>query len=279
MNAKHDDTWLSSDVAELLESVTLQLELRSIDLGAMINSVIAGFADRERERIDHHCRHQITVRGDEARLRFGITNLLRMALSCSFGCARLTVHTSQQDQRAQISILGAGRLREHQWVALEIMRKIAEAHEGGAAVAMLEDVARFSIVLPASGRHVRRWPTHRTSIMLIDDNIEQVAALAEVLRLDGLNVELATTGAEALERIAATTPDMLIVDVQLPDIDAASVIMRAREHRPQLPAALLTGYPADHPVVKHAIASTQSAYLAKPVNIDALLELVARAVQ
>ena len=245
----------------------------------MINSVIAGFADRERDRIDHRCRHQITVLGDEARLRFGITNLLRMTLSCSFGCARLTVHTSQHDQRAQIAVLAAGRPRDHQWVALEIMRKIAEAHDGSAAVVMLEDVARFSVVLPASSRQLRRWPTHRTSIMLVDDNVEQVAALAEVLRLDGLYVELATTGTEALERLEAATPDMLIVDVQLPDLEAAAVIMRAREHKPDLPAALLTGYPPDHPVVARAIATTQSAYLAKPVNIDALLELVARAVQ
>jgi len=279
MNCKHDDSWLGSDVAELLESVTLELQLRSLDLGTMINSVIAGFPDRERDRVDHHCRHRITVRGDEARLRFGITNLLRMTLSCSFGCARLTVHTSQQDHRAQISILATGRPRDHQWVALEIMRKIAEAHDGSAAVALLEDSARFSIVLPASSRPTRRWPTHRTSIMLVDDNVEQVAALAEVLRLDGLNVELATTGTEALERIEAATPDMLIVDVQLPDLDAAAVIARAREYKPDLPAALLTGYPPDHPVVARAIATTHSAYLAKPVNIDALLELVARAVQ
>ena len=279
MNCKHDGTWLRSDVEELLESVTLELDIRPLDLGAMINSVIAGFADGERDRIDHHCRHRITVLGDEARLRFGITNLLRMTLSCSFGCARLTVHTSQQDQRAQISIFAAGRPRDHQWVALDIMRKIAEAHDGGAAVAPLEDVMRSSIVLPAASKQTRRWPTHRTSIMLVDDNIEQVAALAEVLRLDGLNVELATTGMEALERIEVVTPDMLIVDVQLPDLDVASLIMRAREHRPELPVALLTGYPPDHPVVKRAIATTQSAYLAKPVNVDALLELVARAVQ
>ena len=279
MNCKHDDSWVGSDVSELLESVTLELELRSLDLGAMIDSIIAGFADRERGRIDHHCRHRITVRGDEARLRFGVTNLFSMALSCSFGCARLTVHTSQQDHRAQISILASGRPRDHQWVALEIMRKIAEAHDGGAAVALLEDAARFSIVLPAAtSRQTRRWPTHRTSLLLVDDNVEQVAALAEVLRLDGLNVELATTGTEALERIEAATPDMLIVDVQLPDLDGAAVILRARELRPALPAALLTGYPPDHPAVKRAIATTQSAYLAKPVNVDALLELVARAV-
>lgn len=279
MNCKHDDTWVGSDVAELLESVTLELDLRPLDLGAMIDSIIAGFAERERARIDNQCTHPIAVRGDDARLRFGITNLMTMTLSCAFGCARLTVTASQHEQRALISFLVTGHPRDHQWVAFEIMRKIAEAHDGSAAVAMVDDGVRFSIVLPASARASRRSFKRHATIMLVDDNLEQVAALAEVLKLDGLNVDLVTSGAEALERIEIATPDMLIVDVQLPDLDGAAVIQRARERRPDLPAALLTGYPPDHPLVKRAIATTQSAYLAKPVNVDALLALVARSVR
>lgn len=177
-----------------------------------------------------------------------------------------------------LSVFAAARPREYQWVAVEVARKIVEAHDGSVAAAVLEDAIRFSVELPASSRPNRRWKAH-TSVMLVDDNVEQVTALAEILRLDGLTIECATTGREALARIANHIPDMLIVDVQLPDLSGADVIMKARQHKSTLPAALLTGYPADHPMIADAIAVTKSAYLAKPVNIAALLDLVASAVR
>ncbi len=278
MACNQDDKWLDADVAQLLEAVTLELELRTIDVGAMVDSVIAGCPPRDRERIDHTYTQRVTVRGDEARLRFAIANLLNMTLGCSLVTSRITMNTTQQDQRAMLSVFAEARPRDYQWVAVEVARKIVEAHDGSVAAAMLEDEIRFSVELPASSRQNRRWRAP-TSVLLVDDNVEQVIALAEILRLDGLTIEYATTGREALARIAKQIPDMLIVDVQLPDLSGADVIMRARQHKPQLPSALLTGYPPDHPMIADAIAVTQSAYLAKPVNISALLDLVASAVR
>lgn len=278
MVCKHENAWLDGDVAQLLQSVTLELELRTLDLGALIDSIIAGLPEHERARVEHLCRHRITVRGDEARLRFGIGNLVAMSLSCSLAGSHVTVRTTQHESRASISILATARPRDHQWIALELARKIAEAHDGSAAVAMLDDAVRFCMVLPANSRMPRRWPAH-TSILVVEDNVEQSAALAEVLRLEGLTVRCATSGLEALALVETTTPHLMIVDLQLPDLDGAAVIKQARASKPELPTALLTGYPVDHPVVADTLATTEAQYLPKPVNIEALLALVAHAVR
>jgi CheY-like chemotaxis protein len=278
MACNHDEKWLDADVAQLLESVTLELELRTIDVAAMIESVIAGIPARERDRIDHSYTQRVTVRGDEARLRFAFANLLNMTLACSLVSSRIAVRTTQQDQRAKLSVFAEARPREYQWVAVEVARKIVEAHDGSVVADMQDDSIQLAVELPASSRQNRRWRAP-TSVLLVDDNVDQVTALAEILRHDGLTIEYATTGREALARIAKQVPDMLIVDVQLPDLSGADVIMHARQHKPELPSALLTGYPVDHPMIADAIAVTQSAYLAKPVNISALLDLVASAVR
>ncbi|HEY5928217.1 MAG TPA: response regulator [Kofleriaceae bacterium] len=139
------------------------------------------------------------------------------------------------------------------------------------------DVVTWCVELPAPSCAARRWP-NGSRILLVDDNYEQVTALAEVLRIEGLTAEFATSGCEAIERLAVRVPDFLIVDVQLPDYNGVDLIAHARTLRPALPAALLTGYPPDHPLIARAIATSQSSYLSKPVDVDALLDLVANAV-
>ena len=117
------------------------------------------------------------------------------------------------------------------------------------------------------------------SVLLVDDNVEQVTALAAVLGSKGLAIELATSGREALARVASRAPDILIVDLQIPDMNGADVIRRARQVKAGLPAALLTGYPPDHPLIADAVAKARISYLAKPVNVDALLALVTSTVR
>lgn len=112
------------------------------------------------------------------------------------------------------------------------------------------------------------------SVLLVDDDHVQVWALAEILREEGLQVEGATTAREALALVTPFHPDVLIIDVKLPDMEAAALIRCVREIRPDVEAVVLTGYTRDWPAVAAALA-TRATYLAKPVTIAELLDMVA----
>ena len=114
------------------------------------------------------------------------------------------------------------------------------------------------------------------SVLVVDDDPDQVSALTEILRDEQLDARAATSGAEAISRIDARWPDALVLDVDLPDMDASDVIRSVRAIRPGVEVVLLTGFPPDWPPVARAIAANAS-YLAKPVVIPRLLEVLAGA--
>jgi len=265
--------------AELLEAAALELHIQTIALDALSESVVAALTSEQRQRIDRVHTHGIVVRGDRARLRLALLNLLRMVLSCSVPGSRVTVREVQHGSRASITISAAAYPRASDRLALEIARKIANAHGGTAAAAALDELVTWCIELPASSAPPRRAVVAGRTVLLVDDDREQVNALAEVLRSQGLSVDYVVSGREAIDRLAQRIPDFLIVDARLPDYDGTDVINHARALKPELPTALLTGYPPDHPPIARALATTRSAYLGKPVDVHALLELVASAMR
>jgi CheY-like chemotaxis protein len=269
---------LEAEVVELLEAVTAELLIRTIDLGPMIESVVAGFPDRERMRIEFRCSQRITVLGDRARLRFALVTLVRMVLACSPPYSRIAVKAADHGSHVTISVSAAAQPHKPYAVAIDVVRRVAEAHGGRVTALTFAELVTWCVELPASSRASRRWPAC-SRVLLVDDNKEQLTALADVLRMEGLAAECATSGREAIARLDIQVPDFLIVDFQLADYNGADVIAHARTRRPQVPAALLTGYPQDHPKIVQAIAATHSEYLGKPVDIDALFEVVTNALR
>jgi DNA-binding NarL/FixJ family response regulator len=78
---------------------------------------------------------------------------------------------------------------------------------------------------------------------------------------------------QALVRHANVRPDLHVVDMQLRGKNGADVIMRAREHSPDLPAVIVSGYPVDHPLIARTMALPACRYLGKPVHVQALVSL------
>lgn len=105
------------------------------------------------------------------------------------------------------------------------------------------------------------------AVLLVDDNVDQLTAFAKLLRAAGLHPEVASSGTAALAQIMHRAPDVLVVDGQLPDMSGADVIKRARKLTPNLPAIVVTGYPPHHPAVASALAVSDGAYIAKPVDL------------
>jgi len=68
-----------------------------------------------------------------------------------------------------------------------------------------------------------------STVLVVDDEPLIVDFLAENLRADDFSVLTASTGAEAMELLAAARPDVLLLDVVLPDMSGYDVCRRVRE--------------------------------------------------
>ncbi|NOT45868.1 MAG: response regulator transcription factor [Acidobacteria bacterium] len=70
--------------------------------------------------------------------------------------------------------------------------------------------------------------TRRQRILLVDDDMPIQRALAPLLRSRGYDVEVAGSGAEALRALDARAPDLVVLDLGLPDIEGVEVCRRIR---------------------------------------------------
>src|SRR6476660_9787471 len=111
-----------------------------------------------------------------------------------------------------------------------------------------------------------------TRVLIVDDEPAVRAALDRALRLDSYEVELAGDGREALDRLAETRQDAVVLDVAMPGIDGLEVCRRLREAGDRTPVLMLTARDAVDDRVAGLDAGADD-YLVKPF---ALKELKAR---
>jgi two-component system response regulator MprA len=103
----------------------------------------------------------------------------------------------------------------------------------------------------------------------VDDDPRVLAAVGRRLGFEGFDVDLASTGAEALEHAAARAPDLVILDVMLPGIDGLEVARRLRQVS-AVPILMLTARDA----IADRVAGLRSGaddYLVKPFAFEELL--------
>lgn len=82
----------------------------------------------------------------------------------------------------------------------------------------------------------------KTSVLVVDDELLIRKSLGKVLRARGYAVDVASSGAEGLEKVAALRPQVVILDMRLPDTDGLSVLRRARQLDPLLQIIIITAY-------------------------------------
>jgi signal transduction histidine kinase/DNA-binding response OmpR family regulator len=113
-----------------------------------------------------------------------------------------------------------------------------------------------------------------TSILLVEDNEHNRILLSNYLDARGYQVIVAADGAEALQHARNTTPDLILMDIQMPGIDGLEVTRRIRGElqMPNVPIIALTALamPGDK---ERCLEAGADAYLSKPVAIRELMEL------
>ncbi len=113
-------------------------------------------------------------------------------------------------------------------------------------------------------------------ILLVDDEQDFVATLAERLRLRGFHVEATESGADALQRVREDGFSILILDVKMPGIGGLQLLSEVRTTHPNLPIILLTGHGSVADAEK-GMGEGAIDYLMKPVDIDELIEKIGNA--
>jgi len=116
---------------------------------------------------------------------------------------------------------------------------------------------------------------HLPKVLIADDEVKFAEAVAEYLTLERYTVLLAFTGSQALELIFREQPDLLILDLKLPDVPTEEILDRLRTASPKTPVIIVTAY-HDGGVKEGLIrASGIAGYLYKPLaSLAALGEAV-----
>jgi DNA-binding response OmpR family regulator len=108
------------------------------------------------------------------------------------------------------------------------------------------------------------------TILLVEDEERVASFVVKGLEAEGYAVEHFATGTEALGRIRAGEPDLIVLDLTLPDIDGLELLHRLREGGLAAPVILLTARrDVDDHVQAHRVGADD--YLNKPFHFDELL--------
>lgn len=113
--------------------------------------------------------------------------------------------------------------------------------------------------------------TDRRRVLVVDDDEDIRVILEAVLQRAGLDVVTAATGREALRRAFEDHPDLVVLDLGLPDLDGIEVLARLRDMS-DLPVLVLTARDTEHDKVEGLVRGADD-YVTKPFSNA---ELVAR---
>ncbi len=111
-----------------------------------------------------------------------------------------------------------------------------------------------------------------TAVLLVEDDERISEPLIRVLRSEGFAVQHVDAGGAAIESVAGARPDLVLLDLTLPDIDGLDVCRKIRANHPDLPIIMLTARAEEMDVIVGLNAGADD-YVAKPFR---LAELVAR---
>ncbi|MCP5096456.1 MAG: response regulator [Chloroflexi bacterium] len=113
------------------------------------------------------------------------------------------------------------------------------------------------------------------SILLVDDEPQTRDLLRLMLKRDGYDVYEAEDGYDALDKVKKIIPDMVLLDVMMPDIDGITVCerIRADEETAEIPVVMLSARTHLSAVEKGVIAGA-TRYLTKPIGRPDLLRHV-----
>jgi two-component system OmpR family response regulator len=105
------------------------------------------------------------------------------------------------------------------------------------------------------------------NVLVVDDEAVLAEMVSMALRYEGWNIATASDGSAAIVAARAERPDVVVLDVMLPDMSGLDVLHKLREEHPQLPVLLLTAKDAVEDRIAGLTAGGDD-YVTKPFSIE-----------
>jgi PAS domain S-box-containing protein len=265
---------------------------------------------REQQLLIECAAEDLWIRGDFDRLAQVFSNLLSNASKYTHSRGRITLRAGRDGDDVLIEVIDTGEGIEREnldrvfdlfsqvrrqrgdtaagglGIGLALVKDLVALH-GGAVTAHsagLGQGSRFSVRLPASEPALApaaipdtpELSSIRYRILVADDNIDAAGSLAQLLRLDGHEVEITYDGLQAVESARRFRPHVIFLDIGMPHVDGIEAARRIREmsQSPRARLIALTGWgqAADRFRTR---AAGFDAHLVKPVDSAALRRVLA----
>lgn len=117
---------------------------------------------------------------------------------------------------------------------------------------------------------------HKENILVVDDDIHILELLSRQLKALDYHIYKAISVKEALYILNDSPIDLLITDIQMPEVDGLQLLKYANEHFPKMPKLVVTGYPSVDGALE-VIKSGAIDYLTKPFTKEELRQSVEKA--
>jgi two-component system response regulator AtoC len=116
------------------------------------------------------------------------------------------------------------------------------------------------------------------AILVVDDDSSALKALMQVLRKENYTVEGASSGAEALQRLAQGPVDLVITDIRMERMDGMELMREMHARWPSLPVIVMTAFASIDTAIR-SIHEGAYDYISKPYEVDDLRLTVRRALE
>ena len=114
---------------------------------------------------------------------------------------------------------------------------------------------------------MRRADGNPINVLVVDDEAVLAEMVSMALRYERWNIATAGDGSSALESARSQRPDVVVLDVMLPDMSGLDVLRKLREQNPQLPVLLLTAKDAVEDRIAGLTAGGDD-YVTKPFSLE-----------
>ena len=115
-------------------------------------------------------------------------------------------------------------------------------------------------------------------VLIVDDEKNIVTSLQEILNDEGYDITTAEDGLEALEKIQAEPPDLVLLDIWIPGMDGIEVLRAIKTYHPEIEVLVMSG----HGTIDTAVKATKLGaydFIEKPFSLDQLVRSVEHALK